>query len=82
MASGVKTLKTDTTTIRWYSQNESLTIGGTDAEKVKRSLELRAATVYSTETPEIDSITKPKHFESNESEALESNTNEGELLKD
>ena len=40
-----------------YSQNESLPIGGTDAEKVKRSLESRATVIYSTETSEIDSIT-------------------------
>ena len=39
---------------------------------------LRAARVYSTETPEIDSVTEPKHFESDESKASESNTNEGE----
>jgi hypothetical protein len=36
-ASGAKTLKIDKATIRWYSQNESLTIGGTDAENKKKS---------------------------------------------
>ena len=73
-----KTLKTDKATIRWYSQYESLTIGGTDAEKVKRSLESRAMVIYSTETSEIDSTTKTKHFDSDKNEASEFNTNEGE----
>ena len=59
MASRAKTLKTDKTTIHWYSQNESLTIGGTDAEKIKGSLESRAMVIYSGET---DSITKLKTF--------------------
>ncbi len=49
MASRAKTLKTDKTTIHWYSQNESLTIGGTDAEKIKGSLESRAMVIYSGE---------------------------------
>ena len=77
-ASGAKILKNDKATIRWYSQNESLTIGGTDAETVKRSLELRAGTVYSAENSEMGSITKPKHFDGDKSEASELNTNEGE----
>jgi predicted nucleic acid-binding Zn-ribbon protein len=77
-ASGAKTLKTDKTTIRWYSQNESLTIGGTDAEKIKGSLESRAMVIYSGETSETDSITKSKHFDSDKNEASELNTNEDE----
>ena len=77
-ASGAKTLKTDKATRRWYSLNESLTIDGTGAEKVKRSLESGAMVIYSTETSEIDSITKTKHFDSDKHEASELNTNEGE----
>ena len=33
-ASGAKTLKNENVIIRWYTYNESLTIGGSDAEKV------------------------------------------------
>ena len=41
-ASGAKILKTEALTIRWYNQNESLTISGPDAEEVKQSLKLKA----------------------------------------
>lgn len=52
--SRAKTLRTKTTTIRWYSHNESsITIGGTDAEKVRRSLIPR-------QSPNILKATKTK----------------------
>ena len=54
-ASRVKTLKDDNVIIRWYSYNESLTIGGSDAEKVKLYLKLRAMTNIKADISETDS---------------------------
>ena len=54
-ASGAKTLKNENVIIRWYTYNESLTIGGSDAEKVKLYLESRAMTNIKADISETDS---------------------------
>ena len=54
-ASGAKTLKNENVITRWYSYNESLTIGGSDAEKVKLYLESRAMTNIKADISETDS---------------------------
>jgi lysophospholipase L1-like esterase len=63
-ASGAKILKTDAITIRWYNQNESLTIGGPDTEEVQRTLKSKA--VYLTE---VNPKSKQADCDENEGES-------------